>query len=141
MPKPNIFISHRWDYNDDYHSLVGKFDRYGFAHLNYSVPDHDPLDATRVRAIKAGLREQIRQCNFFIITARMACNTRWCKFEVDVAQEYGKPILSFRPFRYEGNVPTFIQDADNQDGPILYNTPLMIRKICAELNWQVPQGL
>lgn len=141
MPKPNIFISHRWDYNDDYHSLVSKFDRYGFSHLNYSVPDHDPLDAKRVKAIQAGLREQVRQCNYFIITARMACNTRWCKFEVGLAQEYGKPILAFRPYLYQGNVPAFISEADNQGGPVAFNTPLIIRTICSELKWSVPAGL
>jgi len=141
MPKPNIFISHRWAYYQDYQSLVAKFDEYGFAHHNYSVPADDPLDAQRVRAIEAGLREQIRQCNYFIVTARMASNSRWCQYEVKVAQEYQKPILAYRPWGYQGNVPTFIYVADNQDGPVGFNAPPIIRKICAQLSWPVPQGL
>jgi len=141
MPKPNIFISHRWDYNEDYHGLVNKFEEYGFAHLNYSVPDHDPLDVWRVRDIKEALKRQVGQCNYFIITGRMASNSRWCQFEVEVAQEYSKPILSFRPYNYLGNIPTFITEADNQNGPVGFNTPSIIRKICAELYWPVPKGL
>jgi len=141
MPKPNIFISHRWSYDHDYQSLITKFDDYGFSHLNYSVPVDDQLDAHRVRQIEAGLREQIRQSNFFIVTARMVSNSRCCQYEVKVAKEYNRPILSFRPWGYTGSVSKFITDADNQGSPVGFNTPPIIRKICEQLNWPVPAGL
>ncbi len=141
MPKPNIFISHRWAYRDDYHSLIDKFDEYGFSHLDYSVPSHDPLDSKRVKEIEDALRAQVAQCNYFIITARMASDSRWCRFEVAAAQSFAKPILSFRPWGYTGNVPAFITEADNEGGPVGFNTPPIIRKICAKLNWPVPAGL
>jgi hypothetical protein len=44
-----LFISHAWDYNDDYYTLEGMLrDSPNFAFRNYSVPKHDPLD-TRTR--------------------------------------------------------------------------------------------
>ena len=39
-----LFISHSWDHNNDYNSLVHllkKIDNFVF--YNYSVPEHDPL--------------------------------------------------------------------------------------------------
>lgn len=142
MTTPNIIISHRWKYGDEYNSLVSKFDKYGLKYLNYSIPEHDPLDVKRVREIEAALKEQVRQCNYFLIFSNMAINnSRWCKFEVDAAVEYTKPILSIRPHGYTGDVPLFIQKADNQNGPIGFNAPSIIRKICSTLNHPVPDGL
>jgi hypothetical protein len=141
MPKPNIFSSHRWDYQNDYHSLVEKLNKYGFPHLNYSVPEHNPLDVNRKNQIKAALREQVRQCNYFIIFARLASYSEWCQFEVQTATDFGKPILAVKPFEYAGQIPTFISGADNQGGPVGFNAPSIIRKICAQLQWQTPAGL
>ena len=59
MPKPNVFISHRWDYNSEYYSLVQKFDHYGLDHLDYSVPRHDPSDVSTTQAIARTLAEQV----------------------------------------------------------------------------------
>lgn len=141
MPKPNIFISHRWAYQEDYNSLVKKLDEYGLEHHDYSVPQHDPLDVNKKNQIKAALKEQVRQCNYFIIFARMASDSEWCRYEVQCAKEYPKPILSVKPWNYQGGVPTFITEADNQGGPVGFNVPPIIRKICSQLQWQVPTGL
>lgn len=135
MAKPNIFISHRWAYKDDYNSLVKKFKENEFEYLDYSVPEHDPLDVKRIAEIKNALKEQVRQCNYFIVFANMSImNSRWCKYEVEVAIEYKKPILSVIPFGYKGNIPVFIQNADTEGGPVGFNTPAIIRKIEGKLN-------
>lgn len=142
MTTPNVFVSHRWAYTDDYTNLVSKFKQYGFGYLNYSVPKENPLDANSINQIKMALREQIRQCNYFIIFANMAVvNSRWCKYEIEVAKEYKKPILTIRPYGYNGNIPLFIQEEDTEGGPVGFNTPAIIRKICLRLNHQVPVGV
>lgn len=142
MTTPNIFISHRWIYADDYEKLTNKFKTYNFKYLDYSVPEHDPLDANRIKEIKDGLREQVKQCNYLIIFANMAmANSSWCKYEIEVAQEFNKPILSVKPHGYTGNIPVFIQDADNEGGAVGFNTPAIIRKICTRLNHPVPEGV
>lgn len=142
MTTPNIFISHRWIHNDDYVNLTTKFRQYGFSFSDYSVPQHDPLDVEGIKKTKAALKEQVRQCNYFLIFANMATgNSDWCRFEVEVATEYNKPILSVKPHGYAGNVPIFIQNADTEGGPVGFHTPAIIRKICARLNHPVPSGV
>jgi hypothetical protein len=142
MTTPNIFVSHRWADSDSYESLVKKFDEYGFEHLNYSVPSAEPLDAKRKNEIKIALKEQVRQCNYFLIFAKISmANSEWCQYEVEVAQEYKKPILSVKPYAYTGNVPVFIQNADTEGGPVGFNTPAIIRKICETLAYPVPTGV
>lgn len=139
MPRPKIFISHRWDYHVDYYKLVAKFSQYGFSHFDYSVPRHNPADANSVRAISLTLTEQVRQCNYFIIFANRAIsNSRWCLHELNVAKSLGKPILSINPFAYAGGTPSQIAQADNQGGPVGMNTPAIIRRICTTLQWPLP---
>ncbi|NWC60060.1 TIR domain-containing protein [Pseudomonas veronii] len=139
MTIPNILISHRWAYAEDYDNLTLKFKQYGFKYFDYSVPQSDPLDVNRLNQIKAALREQIRQCNYFLIFANMATgNSNWCKYEIEVAKEYNKPILSVKPHGYTGNIPLFIQEADTEGGPAGFNTPAIIRKICNRLNHVYP---
>lgn len=135
MPKPNVFICHRWDYNEDYYKLTEKFDEYGFSYLNYSVPEHDPLPWVGPSGTRAQLAEQVRQCNYFIVFARKATDTEWCKHEVETAVAYGKYILGVHPRGYLGGIPKFIQDADNQQGPISFHTPAIIDRIRTALNW------
>lgn len=142
MTTPNIFISHRWAYADDYNKLVAKFKEYGFSYLDYSVPVNDPLDAEQTNKIKIALKEQVRQCNYLIIFANMAlASSYWCKYEIEVATEFNKPILSVKPHGYAGNIPLFIQNADTEGGPVGFNTPAIIRKICTTLNHPTPDGV
>ena len=141
MATPNIFISHRWAYSDDYSNLTDKLKSYGLTYYDYSVPEHDPLDADKKNEIKTALKEQIRQCNYFIIFANMAMNnSEWTEYEAQVAKDYGKPILSVKPHGYTGNIPKFIQDADTEGGSVGFNTPAIIRKICTKLGHPIPEG-
>ena len=41
----DLFISHSWDYNSEYYSLVEKLKEYPNLYFrNYSVPEHDALN-------------------------------------------------------------------------------------------------
>ncbi|MDU0457632.1 MAG: TIR domain-containing protein [Geobacteraceae bacterium] len=141
MPKPSIFISHRWAYQEECNNLIQKLDEYGFSHQSFSVPQHDPLDRKHIDKIRSALKEQIRQCNYFIVFARMASDSEWCRYELQVAKELGKPILSVRPWGYQGSIPDFITTADSQGGPVGFNIPPIVRKICSQLQWPVPELL
>lgn len=133
MKTPNIFISHRWAYSDDYYSLVTKLNNINWHHYDYSVPQHDPFDANRTRQIESLLQEQVRQSNFFIVFAQMAMNNSyWVQKEVQFAQYYGKYILGVKPWNYQGNIPKFLQDACNDI--IGFNIPPIIRRIELQLS-------
>jgi hypothetical protein len=100
------------------------------------------LDVNKTNAIKLALAEQVRQCNYFLIFANMAMeNSDWCKYEVATAVKYGKPILSVKPHGYTGNIPVYIQAADTEGGAVGFNTPSIIRKVCAKLDWPLPREL
>ncbi|MDN5105040.1 TIR domain-containing protein [Aliarcobacter butzleri] len=142
MAIPNIFISHRWAYSVDYTSLTSKLKSYCLKYYDYSVPEIDPFDLKKQKEIKEALKEQIRQCNYFIVFANMAMNnSEWVEYEIEVATYYNKPILSIKPHGYSGNVPKFIQTADTEEGPVGFNTPSIIKKICTKLEYPIPKEL
>ncbi len=128
MKKPNIFISHQWRYSDEYFSLKNKFDQLGWEHLDYSVPYHDAFDLNRKKQIQEALKEQVRQCNFFIVFARLASgNSEWIEKELQFAQYYNKYILGVKPWNYQGNIPLIIQDSCNDI--VGFNVPSIIKRI------------
>ena len=136
MKAPNIFISHQWLYDTEYHSLKDKFDALHWKHYDYSVPSHDSFDLNKKKEIANALEEQIRQCNFFIVFARMATiNSQWVEKEVEFAIKYNKYILGVKPWNYAGNIPIFIQDACNSNGQIVgFNAPSITQIINRELS-------
>ncbi|MCX6156255.1 MAG: TIR domain-containing protein [Candidatus Kapabacteria bacterium] len=128
MKTPNIFISHRWAYRGDYYSLTTKFNELGWKHFDYSVPIHDSFELKRKKEIEEALREQVRQCNFFIVSARMSSlHSAWIEKEVKAASDYSKYILGVKPWDYQGNIPLFIQNTANQI--VGFNTPTIINII------------
>lgn len=135
VPKPNVFVCHRWKYNEDYYKLIAGFAKNSFPVVNYSVPEHDPLDWVGKKRTYDQLTEQVRQCNYFIVFGRMATNTEWCEHEVGVAMGYRKPVLAVKPVGYGGVIPGFIAAADNQGGPMSFNAPRIIERIRTALNW------
>lgn len=108
----DLFISHAWTYNSEYHRLVGMLNQApNFYWRNYSVPEHDPLEARSTRALAAALDRQIRPANAVIILAGMYVNHReWLQAEIEMAQGYGKPIIGVVPWGAE-RVPSLVQNA------------------------------
>ena len=134
MRMPNIFISHQWRYSDEYYTLIEKFNSLGWNHVDYSVPQHDSFDLTKKTLITEALREQVRQCNFFIVFARMASgNSEWIQKEIEFAVRWDKPILGVKPWGYTGNIPSII--TQSVTFPIVgFNTPSIIKIIERELS-------
>lgn len=95
----DLFISHAWIYNDDYYRLVEllKAANY-FSWRNYSVPEHDRLDANNNKKLYSGLQRQIAPVNAVLIISGMyVAHREWIQTEIDIAQAYGKPIIGIRP--------------------------------------------
>ena len=95
-----LFISHAWDYRDEYERLVNLLNKAPyFKWSDYSVPFHDPIDAPSSRQLKEKIKEQIRQCTVFIFLAGMWVKHHdWIKFEIKVANSFQKPILAVKPW-------------------------------------------
>ncbi len=108
----DLFISHAWTYDDDYYRLVQFLDDANwFKYRNFSVPQHDPLDANNASRLKVALDRQIRPVNVVLIISGMYVNYRdWIQYEIEVAQGYGKPIVGIRPWG-SLRVPAAVQSA------------------------------
>jgi hypothetical protein len=103
-----LFISHAWDYNDDYYRLIKYLDEApNFIYSNYSVPEHDPAEGS----LEEALRRQIRPVEVVLILAGMYVNSSdWIQFEMDFAASLSKPMVGIRPWGAQ-RVPQAVQDA------------------------------
>lgn len=63
----HIFISHAWKYNSDYNTIISWLMNSNISFKNYSVPEHDPVDATNDTKLKEALTNQLLHANIVII--------------------------------------------------------------------------
>jgi hypothetical protein len=123
-----LFISHAWKYNEEYYKLIGMLDSASnFIYSNYSVPEHDPVDANNKEKLKEALRNQIRPVELVIILAGMYVSySDWIQFEIDFAKSLGKPILGIKPWGSE-RIPQAVQDAAKEI--VGWNAPTIVDAI------------
>lgn len=107
-----VFISHAWKHDADYDRLVRMLDQApNFRWANYSVPDHDPLDAVTSKELEDELKDQIRPVHIVIILAGMYVpHSKWIQKEIDLAKAFSKPIIGIRPWGQQ-RTPRAVQDA------------------------------
>ena len=110
-----LFISHAWKYSDDYTNLVNLLNQAAnFTWRNFSDPQHDPVvdpndEVDREKLIKE-LKEQIHPTNCVIVISGMYVAYRyWIQKEIDIAIDYGKPIIGIKPWGQE-RTPQEVQD-------------------------------
>lgn len=112
----DLFISHAWRYNDDYHRLEQMLrEATLFKWRNYSVPKHDPLIDPDSNVGKKKLEElltkQIKPVNSVLILGGLyAAHSEWIQDEIKIAMSFNKPIIGIYPWGHQ-NMPVAIQDA------------------------------
>ena len=123
-----IFISHAWGYNADYYRLISRLDMTSnFLYANYSVPEHDPVDANNNRKLAEELRQQIRPVEVVIILGGMyVAYSNWIQFEINFAQYLSKPILGVKPWGAQ-RMPQAVQTAANE--VVGWNAPTIVSAI------------
>jgi len=123
-----LFISHAWKYNDDYYRLIQYLDAApNFLYANYSVPEHDPIDAGNNKKLAEELRQQIRPVEVVIILGGMyVAYSDWIQFEIDFAKHLNKPILGVKPWG-AARMPQAVQNA--ADEIVGWNTPTIVNAI------------
>lgn len=126
----NIFISHAWDYADEYGTVVGWLDdAANFNWKNYSVPENDSCDATTTKGLKLCITQQIScaQC-VIIISGMYATHSGWIDYEIDEAVRLGKIIIGLKPWGQE-RIPIKIQN--NADIMVGWNSGSLIDAVRA----------
>jgi len=105
----DLFISHAWDYNDEYYKMVNNLNNApNFKWRNYSVPEHDPLPTNK---LEEQLYNQIRPVNAAIILSGMyVAHSAWILKEIAIAKSMNKPIIGVKPWGQQ-MVPQAVQSA------------------------------
>jgi hypothetical protein len=108
-----VFISHAWDYNDDYFRCVEFLNAaQNFSWTNLSVPEHDPvLDSEK---LAAELHNQMRPANVFLILSGMyVAHSDWIQYEINFARRIGRPVIGIKPW---GNtaLPLIVQNGADE---------------------------
>ena len=95
-----IFISHAWEHNAVYWTLVGWLnDAPNFVWKNCSVPNHAGLPDTTAKGLAEGITRQINPAQCVVILGGMyAAHSGWIDYEIDEAVRLRKPILAVVPF-------------------------------------------
>lgn len=111
MNKPRIFISHAWTSNNQYEGLTNLLKERGyFDFYNHSVPKTAPLDVNTDKALLDGIIAQMKNCQVILIIADMHYNSReWIQKEIELAYEWGKPIIGVMP-QGQQKLPVELQD-------------------------------
>ena len=123
---PRVFISHSWDFDDDYRTLIKRFNHYGFEYYNHSIPVEKALDEETCCKIEIGIRNKMRGCSKVIVLAGGYANNFWIKKEVQIANEMCKEIIAIRPWGAT-TIPSYLKnDADKIIG---FNTKCIIESI------------
>ena len=124
----NLFISHAWKYNSEYYNLVNLLDNaLYFPWKNYSVPQHDALETKTNKELNDALHRQISPCSCVLIIAGMYYNHReWIQKEIEIANEYHKPIIVVRP-RGQERMPLALTSASYHQ--VNWNTDSIVSAI------------
>lgn len=112
MKNYKIFISHSWNYNNDYYTVENWLDE-NITWQNMSVPKHDALECNNNSELKEKLDNRIRLSSGILILSGMYVNhSGWINTEIELALKYDKPIIGIKP-RGNERTPTVISENAN----------------------------
>lgn len=95
MAKKNVFISHRWDYEEDYDKISAALDRSKYDVSDRSVESSDPLVGTK-KEVTAAIKGKIDSSSVVLAPARPAAVTvgSMGRTEINYAISKGKKIIA-----------------------------------------------
>lgn len=110
-----LFISHAWDYAEDYDGVVRLLDSdLRLPWKNLSIPIERPIEMSTLlpksnRRIIRELEERISQSDALLVLAGMYVHhSAWIQSEIEIAQDYKKPIIGVKP-RGQERLPFALQ--------------------------------
>lgn len=95
MAKKNVFISHRWDYKEDYDKISGVLDRSKYDVSDRSVESSNPIVGTN-KEVTAAIKGKIDSASVVLAPARPAAVTVGSvgRMEIDYAISKGKKVIA-----------------------------------------------
>lgn len=131
MTTHNLFISHSWDYSDQYDRLVNLLDsRPYFDYKNFSVPECNPIHCCTDKELHDAIYRKISLCHVVLILAGVYSSySKWIDKEIKIAKEEfyaSKPIIAIQPW---GAERTSQKVKDNADIIVGWNTESIVAAI------------
>ncbi len=130
-----LFISHAWDYGEEYEALVKLLNAaIGFYWDNYSVPEERPLPTLialpkSYRCLVQQLDARITQSDCLLVIARMyVAHRQWIQSEIEAAKEFRKPVIAVEPRGSELFPNALADTADERVGWNCYSIVSAIRR-------------
>ncbi|MFB6245470.1 MAG: TIR domain-containing protein [Candidatus Nanohaloarchaea archaeon] len=107
----NVFISHSWDYGDQYDRLKDLLDDKGhFNYKDYSVPEDEELDPDEAHELWNDMKTRIKNSSAVVVTAGMyVSHSNWIRAEINMAKSTGTPVVAVKP-RGNENLPSKVQE-------------------------------
>jgi hypothetical protein len=116
-PTFGLFISHAWEYNEEYYRLEKLLNEdASFSWRNLSIPEHDAVEASPMLPksyldLVRVLENRISKSDCVLLLSGMYCAySEWIQTEIQLADEHRKPVIGIRP-RGQERVPQQVQRA------------------------------
>lgn len=131
MKTYHLFISHSWEYHDQYANLVNMLNQdRAFQYQNFSIPKDDPVHSGSDKALSEAIRNKMQSCGIVLVVAGVyASCSRWMEKEMHFAMstwETPKPILAIEPW---GNQRTSKEVKERADKIVGWNTKSIVDAI------------
>lgn len=93
-----IFISHSWNYSNQYDKVIEFLDKENLSYYNHSVPKDDPIHTKGTdKELYNAIEAKIKGCSCIIILAGVYSSySKWIDKEIKIAQIYKKPIIAVK---------------------------------------------
>lgn len=124
-----LFISHSWDYDQEYARLVHLLDKaYRFDFRNYSVPEENKLETETDEELEEELAEkQIKPASVVVVLAGLySSHSKWIEKEIKIAKVTGKPILGVKPWGSD-RISSYVER--NAEQMVSWNTDSVVEGI------------
>ncbi len=113
--KYKLFISHDWEYTDEYDGVLSLLNAAGTFHwenlsvpIDKPIPSHPTLPKSHWTILRK-LKERIERADCLLVLAGMYINfSGWIQSEIELAQEFHKPIIAVKRWGQE-RVPEALQ--------------------------------
>lgn len=111
----NIFISHSWDYSDNYYRLIRLLNSDPSFHFkDYSAPRSYPIENARTQyELEDAIARKIQPVSCVVVIAGIyATYSKWIETEIRIAKRMNKRIIAVEPYGSQKTSSFVKQNAD-----------------------------
>jgi len=131
MKTYHLFISHSWNYSDQYSNLINMLNQaHHFQYQDFSIPKNDPVHSGSDAQLAEAIRNKMESCGVLIVMAGMYAQcSKWMEKEIRFAKsawQRPKPVLAVIPW---GNDRTPQDVVGRADEIVRWNTDSIVNAI------------